>query len=588
MMNFESAVQRIRFDLAVDYLLVLNRILGKHVEFFANASSRAHKQANNSLSRLKSMQTLISDEENGLWYHKWSIEKAIDQLTKIAAKYYKNIVTALIFKTSEEIARELMEFIGSQTEKKVDGVTKTIRKGMIQQIWGLKEDILYMIDNFNKKLKAFEYAESHLIFENLYKPELFHDYYYIETSDKNKIEIDDELLKQFEMQLNDKLQIKSLFNLIQEKEDIGLGKIIAKIESFGRLKFTTSQFDVDAIKLFYEKYGKDPTELTRKIEHFADYGKIWLRKSAFASVDTSVTGNYGEEVEIGIDQKGMRHTNYEDFQKQLKISIQKHDFKGNIGSAVDVSKDCVYIYNEYAGIPLMFIGGLDKYKEAYIDELIENDRTLHIDRNDDKFVDILTKREDEVRAIIMTTRLLLACSILRIIDLEVDQEEVASYVYQDYTQYPPRPRPLGTRQIAVEILKKDLRLSNKLEKKLDDVQKKMNDDQRKKYFNILTYHYVGNDYEEYKISPGPFPITWIKVGMEYIEKFTPEHRAIQKLVSQQVEILKQKMDCEGEYLNKLFTDGYFSLDDYSEKITVSGKGLRIFKKDEVDDLIKNK
>jgi hypothetical protein len=366
-----------------------------------------------------------------------------------------------------------------------------------------------------------------------------------------------------------------------------MGKIISKVEAFGKTRFNTTHFEVDAIKVFYDRYGKDEQQLLSKIKHFAQYGKVWLKKSAFASVDESVMDNYAEEIEIGINQAGMIHANYTNFYSKLKGYLEASGLKCSIGSSVDIARDSVYIYNEYAGIPLMFIEGLDKYKECYIDQSMNNpDRTLHIDRNDDKFLDILTKTEEEVEAIIKVTKILIGCSILRIIDIETDDEQNEQYMYQDFSHFPPTPRPLGTRKIAIEILRKNKPLLDELEDKFGKVQKKLNIEQRKQFFNILTYHYIGNDFAENNIPPGPFPRTWVQVGDEIIEKFVPEHRAVNDMVELQVKTLKHKLEWDNKKLNEYFRESYFDLDKYSEKIEVKGKELRVFKKDILSDLVK--
>jgi hypothetical protein len=208
----------VRFDLAVEYLLVLTQILAKHGEFFERASERAQNQAKASFDRMKSIQVLISDEENGMWYHKWSIEKALNILSRIAAQYFRKKVTALIFKTSSEVCSELNSFIGTQIEEEVQGNKRIIRKGLIQKIWSLKEDIIFMINNFDKKLHSFEQSSPHLIFQNLYEPGIFEKYYHLEDAEHQKIEINDELFKKVERQLIDYLEIAELFNIIDEKE----------------------------------------------------------------------------------------------------------------------------------------------------------------------------------------------------------------------------------------------------------------------------------------------------------------------------------------------------------------------------------
>lgn len=571
-----------RGNATIEYLRELNRILKDHAKYFQGSSERAEKAGKDTFVRIRQYQEILTEEEGGTWLHKWSIQEINKVLCRAATDHFVHRTMSLVYRIAKEICEELQEFIGEQTvRERPDQEDEVIRKGLIQQIWSLQEQYLTLHGELEASLTSFEHTSPHLIFENLYETGMFEDYYRLQKSADKMVPVDEDELPRLEEMFRGRLEMASLFDLLQKKKQIGLENIRKELNNFCLQQFLNIKLDVDAIHRLYERYQQNPKRIDEIIERFAANGRVWVKKDALAAADDSITQNYAEEIELGVYQKGLRHSNYKDFLEKVQGFIQKSALRGPMNPPLDVEPDAVYLYNEYAGIPLMYIEGLEQYRQAYLSQSIRHKRSLHIDREEDKFQDILIKKPEDVKKTIRINKALLVGAILRVIDIEVDVDGQINYRYQDREAFPPVPHPLGNQYLAVETLRQNDFLLKKIEKNMLDVLRRLESDLsgRQRFFTTLTFHTVGDDFEEHGISPGPYPPKWVKVGNSLIRKFDPEHRAITNAITSEKQGLIDAMGTDDQGLNELFIDYYRSLDQYTEIVKVDGKILRLLKKE---------
>lgn len=578
----------IRIDLATDYLQELNRTIAKHQKFFEKNFNRFRSQEKALFEQVRTLQILVEEEENGWLYHGWALKAIIELICSLIAQHFRQAVMANIFSTAAEVCAELQDFIGTSYQEEKNGEMRTIRRGLIQQVWGLKEDLIEMKNIFDQRLHSFDQVDQHQIFENLYKTEQLQNFYYLQDSEGNKLPVDLEQVFRFEKQLLDFIGIKHTFDLIKVKESIGLGNIIEKLEVYGQTRFQKVQFEVDAIKEMYQRFSKNRTQLNEKIRHFIQYGKVWLRKGATAAVTQAITKDYAEQVEVGINREMLiKHEYHQEFEKAVRNQILASGFKGNLADTVDVAKDVAYFYNEYAGLPLMYIGNLEDYKAAYIQEALQGG-TLHLDWHNDHFSDILIKETKEVKDILRIIQVLLNGIILRVIDLKFNQEigGTESYVYKDMSKMIQAQHPLGERNIAIEYLRNDLQLLEEIEIKIARLKDKLSDKQYIQYFMILLSYQTAAEWHE-GIAEGPFPARYISIAGQQIEKFSPEYRAIRSLINDLAVQLKSQGWDLPKKLNEQFIKDYKEkrLDEYAEKVLVRGKTYRIFKESQLAEIL---
>src|SRR5207247_1898720 len=115
-------------------------------------------------------------------------------------------------------------------------------------------------------------------------------------------------------------------------------------------------------------------------------------------------------------------------------------------------------------------------------------RPHHLTRFEDRFPDILTKDPDEIEQTIRINSVLILGTILKVIDVHQDPENINLYSYRDVDAVPPQTIPLGSPYMAVETLRMQIDRLEVLEKRIQELRGRLTLDGRKKFLIVLLYH----------------------------------------------------------------------------------------------------
>ncbi|MBV6506004.1 MAG: hypothetical protein ILNGONEN_01571 [Syntrophorhabdaceae bacterium] len=581
-----------RAKVTLEYLRTLNQALKEQGNYFQRQVKVTEKTSEEAFALFQQYQKIMADEIQGLWLGRWTVNgivdswlqrltvnELIDLLCQAANDYLTHSSLVKVYQVAQECCHELRDYISERVlierseQKKVMGF-----KGVIQQVKSIQDDLVGLRLELEAELQLIENIKSsqHLIFQNLYYPGMFKQYYKLQKEGKT-LEIQHDELHRLEILLLEHLGVASIFDFKQIRPDILRQELMRLcLEQFQHLKF-----EIDAIQTLYESHQNNQTGLNAALNLFARNGRVWLKKNPLAHSVPAITQNYMEELDLGLNQKNTKHIYYQDFEEQVINVIKSDSLKGPLNSKLDVEPDTVYLYNEIAGIPIMYIDRIDEYRRAYSNYIATHKHAPHIDRNSNKFHDVLVKSEEEVREMIRINTALLVGAILRIIDINVKSEDAnVMYRYQDRTQFPPTPVPLGNKYVAVETLRYDHDLLIAIERDIQRIRRRLESDihAQLEFFTTLSYHTLGDEVKAEGIYTGPFPPKYVKIGNAHILKLEPEHRALANIIRTEKERLKKILRADDSRIQDMFIKMYRDIDNFTEERIVDGKVLRILKK----------
>jgi hypothetical protein len=574
---------RIRFDLAIDYLVALNKILIKAADGFREKADSRNAQAASLDKEIRFLRSYMQDEANGWIVQKVSLKALANEASNRAAKYFKAKMLAHVYTSCAEVCAELQSLIGRQeVARMTDGTEVVQREGLIKEVSDLRETLGHLRDAIERKLASFERTEDHLIFVNLYKPGMFRDYYKLTGPNKQAVSIDlkknESQLRELEQEYKAFAKINSIAELREAVDRTGDANVEDTLTSYTAKKFANLAVEADALKLFFDVFGH---QLEERVAKFVTNGSPWVVPSAIASIENVIRSNYEEDASLGLSALSKRHDRYNDFVSKMRDAVAAKLTKVPLGPEVDVESNSIYFSSEMAGMPLLFIDRLDRYKDAYLKRVIAG-RPHHLTRFEDRFVDILTKEPGEIEQTIRINQMLILGAILKLIEVNQDIEGNTIYSYRDTEAVPPQTIPLGSPYMAVETLRSRTDRLEYLERKVSELRSRLTLEGRKKFLIVLLYHImdgretVPGTLNE-KVKEGPFAPRFLGVAGRKVEHSSPEFRAFFRVKEQELTSLCDAMEAGREDVYRSVMLLYSALDTFSETVRLGAAHMRRLK-----------
>jgi len=492
--------RNIRIDLAIKCLSSICELLDEQIKSYNDDFKRAEAQATKWTQKVERGLQILSESENDWLYRNLTLRTYVKHTSDAIRSYLNMRARMMIDETAVEICEELKNRIGYESEiRTTDGKVEVKRGGMILELRQLEDSLRALKARLNDKFDSYDRAEQHVIHINLYKKGDFNDFYRIDgrpINDTTLASIDEEFLTSSE--IKSLIELKSLFR------SPGIQYVESQIADFCSRKFMDikTKSESDAVKTFMQRYS-DEQQRNQMISRFYTMGAGWLKKGSHFMGDPSVMNNIKSMAYLGIANKP--DDEYEDF---IKI-FRRHN---NTAERQNVDSSLVCYYSEFAGIPLMYINDLDRYKQCYLEIAKRPGSGLHIDRFDEKYTDILLKSDTEIAALREAIRILLTGAIVGAIDVFEDKDERLGYKYM---RAGTQPFPLGHEYMAIEIIRSNFSLRAELDHKITDIVSGFDQNKLIQYFAILDY-YTNNIFKP----------KFYKVGNTIEEKLSHEHRAL--------------------------------------------------------------
>jgi hypothetical protein len=568
---------RVRLDQSVELLKVLGKILDRHVdELYSKAKQAADRKAATTLADIKIKLEMVRDEESGALVQRKSLRVLVDLICdRIREHLVARIDGFILGAAIETIQRSIKPYIGTEVIRKdAQGKEVVDRAGLILELWALREDLIGINTELHARFESFEKVQEHLIYENLYQSGMFREYYRIkETEDGLEYPVAQKLLdleSLFFKQINS-VNPHDLHNLFKEQ---GREWVLEQMESFGYKRFLQLEVKANALDLFLEKY-QNPDDRRRRLERLVNNGSVWLPMSTKAGNLKQLKANRADSALLS-QSAGMRSNNkYKEVYNTIEGLVRDAGFK-HLDYPITNRADSIFLYTEYAGIPLAYIRNLDRYyEEAYL-PLVRRGTPLHNDSHEEKFADILIKSSEEIDRTLRANRALLVGAILRTVTAAQNEGSDVSFSFRAFRDGVPNVKPLGSKTVAIETLKRDDGLLNAIEAENVRRRTQLSPEARLKFFTLLAYHTL-DEGNEYGFPVGPYAPTHRVTNQGVETYFTPECKALDEIRKQEYQQVMSALGNDPAMVQAALQRLYVSKNDFSQEVVIDNRGVRILK-----------
>jgi hypothetical protein len=525
----------VRVSLALEYLKTLHDLLDTLEDSYRKTAVSRRQRAEEHRRDWDGVLEAVEDEENGLWQHKWGMRALAEEACATAALHFENLAYAELYDVGADVVAKMKEFVGAERMVVVEGTRgeeRPIRSGKVGELFGLGSQLGEIRVGLQERLSAFDRAEEHLVFTNLYREGMFKRFYRMVSPDGRQTAIDDTVRREQELVLYGELEIRSPYDLHARIRRDGMDSVRNAIEEITRTPFRHMQASsADAIELLnqlHDETAGDPSARNRVLypevlARTVEKGNAWLSPNRRAREGGSpLMQNYAVAVLLGIDHGQRRTERYKRFERELTEAVRRlPGLKDTEPAAVDTDPDAVFFYTELAGLPIAFIDRIENYREAYQASIQD---FLHLDRHTDRFTDVALKTADEVRLAVRVTRAVLLATVLRILEV-VGTGDDATLHYVDKRQFPPHRRHLGTRLDARALLSAESRLLDEVEQQIEECFRTLDPARTEQFYTLMAWH-VLDGAAMGTTEVGPFAPRDVRVGDAAAVRVPMENHAV--------------------------------------------------------------
>jgi len=473
---------RYRFDVTLEVLRRMCSRLSDDVEQFKKMEERSRASSNNVAGQVLEQLRWL-DDVNGRFTRQTVIEVALEGIERQMIRELQ----AQIAGAAAVLASRLADYIGRGIqEKNAQGEEMTVATGLIKQVMDyrdvLKNDVL---SRLNERIHAFEKIEPSPIYQELSQGVQETDYFYV---DQNNIPIGENTLVDWEKNFFGKQEAAGPKDLWDMRNTLKQGekKLLERLLNFARGAMShIRDRRVDVIKRLSERHKADTPQYKAVIDQLLSYGKPWLPEPDHFVGDAFIEKKSQQWIALW-EQHGSEY--HDDFKKE----VERHESYQFVGSTADRA----YVASEVAGVPLMAIRNLKRYRDESYYPLLQRGEVLHTDLAYEKFQDLLLKKSEEVESYTGALRIFLQATLLGIIKAEKSGNGGGmKYVYVDDSQIFSKSTTLGSFSLAIERLERsqEKALRDGIQARVVDAINNMDDKTMQKWCTLLSFHAGGGE-----------------------------------------------------------------------------------------------
>ncbi|HGJ66044.1 TPA: hypothetical protein ENS27_11745 [bacterium] len=494
---------------------LISEFLNEWIKSYEEDHNISEIKANDIHKDIDKTLQLIKESEKSWLYRKSVLVTHSKTIFDIIKSYLNMRARMMIDKTASEICREL--------KPKIDDI--------INEISYLIKSLNILKNILHEKYESYDKSGTGIINHDVYKKGDFMDLYYI--NDKPITETTLESLSSdffLSTKIDGLLELKDILN------DKGTQYIESQILDFCKLKFADikSQEKADVIKKLSKQYPNE--KYKQLVDGLHKMGSGWLKQGSHFIGDVEAMSNIKSMAYLGIASK--QDDEYGEFIRLFKSINNEID-------RINVDSNNICYYSECAGIPLVYIANLDKYKQCYMEIANQDLSAFHID--DTKYPDIMLNTEEEIAVLKEASRIFLTSTILGILNVSFNSDGKLIY---NYTCLNGKTLNLGIENSAIEKIKTDFDLRLELDHRVTDITNNFDNIKLIQYYVILGY------WIEKLFSPRLY-----KIGNEITEILTFENRILTTIQDE----IKQKLlnATSEEKLNKQLSLMQKKINDFS-------------------------
>lgn len=439
-----------RIDYAREVLRRVSALLDRQRQDFESQADRA---------RTRSEAAMRDFSERVAWLAtcsgQFTRRVVVDVAFEFAEEWARAKLRAQILGAAAKVSARLADLIGRGTvSRDAKGKEEVVETGLLKQLGDLQRQLERELrDALQLRLEALRKSPPSAINQSLYEEHDFRDFYV----DGEGRRIDESVLADCDRRFFEDAepgQSQSLWDLRQDLASKGGRRVMGRLLEYSRA--ATAHLDgrtLNVVERLAEQARADSTQYAATVQRLLDFGQPWLAPPThFVNAGVSMR-NVTERVTVALSS--------------VTDSHMLADFRGTLDrkwtkplSYVESTPDRVYVSSEMAGLPLMAIPDLDRYRNQSYFPLLQKGLTLHTDIHFDKFQDLLLKERDEVEAYqtaleVLGTAILAGVVQGRIGSVPGRRQGVVEFVFEDRSGFFKEEQPLGVFSLAVRRLCND-------------------------------------------------------------------------------------------------------------------------------------
>jgi len=414
-----------RFDTARELLRRIRDRLLKDKEQFERAAQNSRNSSTRFMSEAQQRLEWIDGLKRG-YTRQVVVEVALEFIEGRLNKELQGQILTSCAQLAERVANAIG--IG-QTATDAAGNEVVVDTGLIKQLADFRAGLRgHVMGGLRERFEALKTGVHSPINQDLSRGEDEIDRFYVDSLGKPVVE---DTIVEWEQQLFEEAAPGEANNLWAMRKTLGEDgprAVIDRLVSFSRQRMShLEKKTVDVLERLAETYSPNSGEYRSAVENLLGYSQPWLAKPTHFADHQEDSPQTVRALWIAAGG-GTNPVYLSQFKETLEAVSPKK------AKVVGSTPDRVYGYSEIAGLPLMVIPDLHRYRNDAYYPLLERNEVLHTDLQFEKFRDLMIMEKREVVAYIDALGTLLKAILLGLVrakqEVLTDRGDMVTYLYR--------------------------------------------------------------------------------------------------------------------------------------------------------------
>ena len=477
-----APTQRVEF--AREVLRRIGNLLEEQRQEFTKQAERAKVRAADALRDMTERLNWLGDC-HGVFTRRTIVEVALG----FAEQRANFELRAQICDAIVRITGRLADLIGRGTvSKDAKGREMVVETGLLKQLSDLERTLERDVrETLTNRVEALRQMPPSAIYQSLYEEHDFSDFYVTAQGRP----IDGGALADLDRRFfedGNEGHPHSLWDMRSLLQSEGGRRMIGVLLDFTRgSTLHLEDRTVDVVERLAQEARPDTQRYASALQRLLEFGQPWLAQPTHF-INAPQTMRYKKST-ITVALSSVADPNArEEFRKALSAR-----WKTPL-PIVDSAPHQVYVSSEVAGIPLMAIPDLDRYRNAGYFPALENGLVLHGDVNFEKFQDLMVKEQEEVDLYLAALEVLGMGILTGVVqgrhrDSGSSRKGVVEFVFEDPTSFFGDAIHLGPFSLAIRKLSaiSAEHLREAIRRRTATVLDHLNDDGLARWIYLLRY-----------------------------------------------------------------------------------------------------
>lgn len=414
-----------RFDAARELLRRIRDRLIKDKEQFERAAQNSRSSSSRLSSEAQQRLEWIDNLKRG-YTRQVVVEVALELIEARLGKELQGLILTNCALVADRIARAIG--IG-QTATDAAGNEVVIDTGLIKQLADFRTALrTQVMSGLKERFEALKIGEHSPINQDLSRGQDEIDRFYVDPLGKPIVE---DTIVEWERQFFEEAgpgDPQNLWVLRKTLTEDGARAVIGRLVGFSRRRMAhLGSTTVDVLERLAETYPPNSGDYRSAVENLLGYAQPWLAKPTHFADHQEDSPQTVRALWVAAGG-GTNPTYLSQFKETLEaVSPKKAKLVGS-------TPDRVYGYSEVAGLPLMVIPDLNRYRNDAYYPLLERNEVLHTDLQFEKFRDLMIMEKREVVAYVDALGTLLKAILLGLIrakqEILLEHGDMVTYLYR--------------------------------------------------------------------------------------------------------------------------------------------------------------